>query len=89
MLLYPTLRGYGDPLFPGRHQRKKQMNLFIVSHNPLFSEVLSEMLRPNLALEIFCVDPEMAQEAVLGICPEVIFIDQAISPELRIQIMGE
>lgn len=63
------------------------MNIFIVSHNPLFSEVLAEMLCPVLALEITCIDPDLAKDTILSKSPAVIIVDQAISTDLQAQIL--
>jgi hypothetical protein len=63
------------------------LNIFIVSHNPLFSEVLAEMLCPVLALEIACIDPELAKDSILSKSPPVIIVDQAISTDLQAQIL--
>jgi hypothetical protein len=63
------------------------LNIFIVSHNPLFSEVLAEMLCPVLALEITCIDPDLAKDTILSKSPAVIIVDQAISTDLQAQIL--
>jgi chemotaxis response regulator CheB len=63
------------------------LNIIIVSQNPLFMEVLAEMLASSRAVVISCIDPETATDFILEKCPEAILVDQAISPDLRSKIL--